>query len=104
MSFKKLGLDLDRKISQAAHICLWEHVFIVKVSSDILVSTKCKVIFAAASFRNSAAQFCLRGVLTLVSCPIVLSTYMSTSPCLKQFCESVFSPLTLLWTLIILKL
>ena len=29
---------------------LREHVFIV-------VSTKCKVIFAAASFRNSSAQF-----------------------------------------------
>jgi len=25
--------------------------------SDFLVSTKCKIIFAAASFRNSAAQF-----------------------------------------------
>ena len=31
----------------------------------------------------------LRGVLTLVSCPIVLSKYSSTSHCLKQFCESV---------------
>ena len=33
---------------------------------------------------------------TFVSCPIVLSTYISTSHCLKQFCESVkvfvFSP------------
>ena len=31
----------------------------------------------------------LRGVLTSVSCPIVLSTYGSTSYCLKQFCKSV---------------
>jgi len=29
----------------------------LKFGSDFLVSTKCKVIFAAASFRNSAAQF-----------------------------------------------
>jgi len=76
----------------------------LRFSSD-LVNTECKVIFAAASFRNSAAQFLsLRGVLTLESSPIILSTYISTSHCLKQFCESVFSPLTLLWTSIILKL
>jgi len=31
LSFKKLGLDLDRKIWQSAHIWLWEYVFIVKV-------------------------------------------------------------------------
>jgi len=48
--------------------------------------------------------FSLRGVLTLVSCPVVLSTYISTSHCLKQVCESVFSPLIFLWTLNILKL
>jgi len=56
------------------------------------VSTKCKAIFAVASLRNSSAQFfkpVMHGVLTSVSCPIVLSTYSSTSHCLKQFCESV---------------
>ena len=29
----------------------------LRLSSDFLVSTKCKVIFAAASFRDSSAQF-----------------------------------------------
>ena len=62
----------------------------LRFSSDFSVSTKCKAIFAGASFRNSSAQFFrLRGVLTLVSFPIFLSTYSSTSHCLKQFCESV---------------
>jgi len=78
----------------------------LRFSSDFLVSTKGKVMFAAASFRNSSAQFflSLRGVLTLVSCPIVLSSFSSNSHCLKQFCESVFSPLMLFSRLIILKL
>jgi len=69
---------------------------LLRLSSDFLVSTKCKVIFAVASFRNLSAQFLsLSGVLTLVSCPLALSKYSSTSHCLKQFCESVFSPLML---------
>jgi len=33
------------------------YVFIVDINSDFLVSTKCKAIFAVASFRNSSAQF-----------------------------------------------
>jgi len=54
--------------------------------SDFLVSTKCKVIFAVASFRNSSAQ----NATSWVSCPMVLSTYTSTYHRLKQFCESVW--------------
>jgi len=52
-----------------------------RFSSDFLVSTKCKAIFAAASFHNSSAQFFknLCGILTLVGSAIVLSTYNSTS-------------------------
>ena len=48
----------------------------LRFSSEFLVSTKCNAIFVVASFRNSSAQFVLnlRGVLTLLSCPIVLST------------------------------
>ena len=63
----------------------------LRFSSDFLVSTKYKAISAVASFRNLSAQFflSLRGVLTLVSCPIALSTHSSTSHCLKQFCEVV---------------
>jgi len=39
----------------------------------------CTVIFAEASFRDSSAQFLsLRGVLTSVSCAMILSTYSST--------------------------
>jgi len=35
--------------------------------------SKCKAVFALASFHNSSAQFLsLRGVVTLVSCPIVI--------------------------------
>jgi len=51
------------------HADLWENVFSFRLSSDFLVSTKCKTIFAAASFRNSSAQFfkSLRVILTLVS-------------------------------------
>ena len=62
-----------------------------RFSSGFLVSTECKSISAVASFRDLSAQFflSLRGVLTLVSCPIALSTYSSTSHCLKQFCEGV---------------
>jgi len=64
----------------------------LRLSSDFLVSTKCKVIFAAASFRDSSAQFLsLRGGQNLVSCPIVLSTYSSTSYCLKQFSECLLT-------------
>jgi len=55
--------------------------------------TKCKAIFAVASFRNSSAQFykayLVCGVLTLGSCPMIFSTYSSTSRCLKPFCEIV---------------
>ena len=52
------------------------------------MSSKCKAIFAVASLGNSSAQFfkpVMRRVLTSVSCPTVLSTYSSTSHCLKQF-------------------
>jgi len=53
----------------------------LKFSSDFLLSTKCKAIFAVASFRNSSAHFLsLRAVLALVGCPIVLSIY---SPILR---------------------
>jgi len=31
--------------------------FLLRFSSDFLVSTKCKAIFAVANFRNSSAQF-----------------------------------------------
>ena len=58
------------------------------------MSTKYKAILAVARFRNSSAQFfkpVMRGVLASVSCPIVLSTYSSTSHCLKQFFESGFT-------------
>jgi len=43
----------------------------LRFSYDFLVSTKFKAIFAVTSFRNSSAQFFKRGVLTLVSCPIL---------------------------------
>ena len=60
-------------------------------NSDFLVSTKIKAIFGVGSFRNSSAQFflSLSAVLTLVSCPIVLSTSSCTSHCLKQFFKGV---------------
>jgi len=52
----------------------------LRFGSDFLVSTKCKIIIAVASFRNSSAQFLsLRGVLTSVSCPRVLLTCSYTS-------------------------
>jgi len=38
---------------------------------------------------HSLSFLSLPGVVTLVSCPIVLSAYRSTSHCLKQFFESV---------------
>ena len=82
----------------------------LRFSSDFLVSTKCKALFAVVSFRNTSAQVfvSLRDVLTLVSCPIVLSTYSCTAHCLKKFLQVsnflVFSPLMLFWLLIILKL
>ena len=70
--------------------------------------SKCKAIFAVKSFRNSSAQFFkLAWCSTLVSCPTILSANISTSHCLKQFCESVqlvFSLLMLFWLFIILKL
>jgi len=139
LSFKKSGLDLDRKIRQSAH--LWSkpvvvlphllkshcycdtvnnvfnqttllftqykntwHVSIrlcklvgytflsLRFSSEFLVSTKCETIFAVASFRNLSAKFfkpAWCSIVTIVSCPIVLPTYSSTSHCLRQFCESV---------------
>jgi len=50
----------------------------LRLGFDFLVSTKGEVIFAAATFRNSSAQFflSLRGVLTSVRCPIVLSVLL----------------------------
>jgi len=52
------------------------------------VKTKCKAIFAVAILRNSSDHFLsLRGIQTLVSCPIVLSKYSSTAHYLKQFCQ-----------------
>ena len=76
------------------------------------MSTKCKTIFAAASFRNSSAQFFknLRGVLTLVSSAIVLPTYNSTFHSLlkdvlrERLTLFVFTPLMLFRPMIILKL
>jgi len=77
----------------------------LRFSADFLMSTKCKVIFAVANLRNSSAQFFKPAWCSnFISCPIVLSTYISTSHCLKQFCDSVFSPLMLFWTFIIRKL
>ena len=47
---------------------------------------ECKTIFAAARFRKSSAQFFknLRGILTLVSSAIALSTYNSSSHSLLE--------------------
>jgi len=60
------------------------------LSSDFSVSTKCKAIFAVTSFRNSPFQFFKPAWCSnLSSCPTVLSTYCSTSHCLKQFCKCV---------------
>jgi len=49
-------------------------------------------MFAVASFYNSSALFSMpmsRGVITLVSCPIIVSTYRSNSHSMKQFGERV---------------
>jgi len=54
---------------------LLEYVFIW-FSSEFSLSTQCKGIFSVMSFRNLSAQFFnLRGVLTLVSCPIFSVAY-----------------------------
>jgi len=63
----------------------------LKFGSDFLLSTKYKLqsyIVAVESFVINLLSFLsLRVVLTLVSCPRVLSTheYISISHCLKQF-------------------
>jgi len=52
---------------------LWKYTKYKRFSSDFWVS-KCKAVFAVASFHDSPAQLfkSLPGVLTLVSCPIVV--------------------------------
>jgi len=51
------------------------------------MKTESKAVFTVAILRNSSDHLCLRGVQTLVSCPIVLSKYSSTAHYLKQFCQ-----------------
>jgi len=65
-------------------------------------------MFAVASFLNSSALFSMpmsRGVITLVSCLIIVSTYRSNSHSLKQFGERVscFLPLKDIATLSTLR-
>jgi len=69
--------------------------------------SKCKAVFALASFHNSSAQFLiLCGVLT-ESCPIVvnLQVYFSLlERVLRVSNFRVFSSLLMFWPLSILKL
>ena len=76
----------------------------LRFSSDFLVSTKGKVIFAAAVFVIDLLSSLKPAWCSNFSKLSVLSKYICTSSCLKQFWESVFSPLVLFWTLIIFKL
>jgi len=39
-----------RGLLEYVYADLWEYVFIVRLSSDFLVSTRCKAIFAVAVF------------------------------------------------------
>ena len=81
------------------YVCRLVEMYI-RFSSDFWVS-KCKAVFALASFHYSSAKFLsLRGVLTLVSCPIVVLTGLLLIAW-KSFARvsnfRVFSPLLMFW-------
>jgi len=71
-----------RDLLEYVYANLWEYVFIVALSAKLYLPWRDFVIHLV-SFLS------LRGGLTLLSCPIVLSTYSFTFQSLKQFCESV---------------
>jgi len=80
----------------------------IRFSSDFWDST-CKAVFALASFHKSSVQFLnLRGVLTLVSCSIVVVNLQVYFPLLKKVLRECltfvfFSPQLMFWSFIILK-
>ena len=52
---------------------LWKYSVHIRLNSEFWAS-KCEAVFALATFYNSSAQFLnLRGVPTLVSCPILVN-------------------------------
>jgi len=85
----------------------------LRFNSDFLVSSKCKAIFAVASFHDSSAQFfkaCVVSSLQYIklSDSFVNIQYNSILTAWNSFTRVsntlVFSPLMLFWALIILKL
>jgi len=95
-------------IALLVNVC--RHVEIdIRFSSDFWDST-CKADFALASFHKSSVQFLnLRGVLTLVSCSIVVVNLQVYFPLLKTALRECltfvfFSQLLMFWPFIILKL
>ena len=64
VNFSALGMQLH---PHAIRLCLWEYVFLLRLSSEFSASLKRKDIHAVASFHNSSTQFLhLCGVLILV--------------------------------------
>ena len=91
--FSREIVDVFLQVRISKNLILHATSLSLKFSPEFILSTKCKAIFGVAIvFVIHLLSFLsLRGVLTLVSCPIVLSIYSSTSHCLKQFCESVLT-------------
>jgi len=54
-SFFSCSIKL-RGLLEYVYAGLWKYV--LRLSSDILVNTECKAIFAVASFHKSSGQFC----------------------------------------------
>ena len=76
---------------RGGYVCRAVEIYI-RFGSDFWVS-KCKAVFPGASFHNSPAQFfkSLRGVLTLVTCPIVvvnLQVYFSLTERVLRECPT----------------
>jgi len=46
-----------RGLLEYVYADLWNTSLSLRLSSDFLLSTKCKAIFAVASFQNSSAHF-----------------------------------------------
>jgi len=72
VNFSALGMQQHPLHPHAVRLCLWEYVFLLRLSSEFSASFKRKDIHAVASFHNSSAQFLhLCGVLILVSSKVV---------------------------------